>query len=162
MHYNTTNEKGETLEGYQKQTASQNNRIACFFEANPGEIYTPWEVQSLVFYATTTPITSIRRSMSDLTKAGILTKTEHRKEAGHYDRRSYAWTINERYRETLGIMQEIFDPEPRLFNVAPLEPVNCKVCGKLLTAPYSIKMGIGPICQEKCMTEVLKKEKYEQ
>lgn len=110
-HYNTTHEPEKDLEGYQKQVASQDNRIANFFELYPGEIFTPWEIQSLVFTHPSPPITSVRRSMSDLTKAGILTKTQHKKEAGNYGRRSYAWILNERYRETLGVMQEILDPD---------------------------------------------------
>lgn len=111
MYYNTTKESGVRLETYRTQAATQDLRIATFFEMNPGEVFTPWEVQSLVFNIPAPPITSVRRSMSSLTKAGILTKTTTLKEAGRYDRRSHAWTLNERYRETLGVMDRIFDPQ---------------------------------------------------
>lgn len=210
-YHNTVNEKGDTLRQYEKQTMTQDNRIACFFESNPGEIFCPWEIKTLLFDAPDqppTPITSIRRSMSDLTKAGILEKTEHKKDAGAYGRRSYAWTLNESYRESQQLLlqsdqpgtQQVLEdldkdlarrdapdavayaisslkdgedqkpiesrngpktsPQRKLFDVPPLEPVNCRICGKLLTAPYSIKMGVGPVCQGKCLTDVLKKEKY--
>lgn len=216
-HYNTTHESSDKLEEYGKQTATQDNRVACFFESNPGEIYTPWEIQSLVFGQPgkpPTPITSIRRSMSDLTKVGILTKTEHQKEAGTYGRRSYAWTLNESYRESLRAMDDISDPgltwgeivdkvlgdpikaaqdppeepqeeihpkevgedqihgksrnEPKkspqrkLFNFEddPLDPIYCAICGRELKAGYSRKMGVGPVCAGKCLTDVLKKEKH--
>jgi hypothetical protein len=179
-YYNTTGESGENLESYTKKTATQDNRIANFFEQNPGEIYTPWEVQSLVFTPPMPPVTSVRRSISDLTRAGILTKTLHRKETGSHGRRSYCWTLNERYRETLGIMQDIFAPEdpqevindeitpppvydptkerksidgsPQgiLFETPTLEPVECVRCGKMLTTARSIIQGMGPVCVVRC------------
>ena len=99
-HYDTTNASPEELEQYNKQTATQDNRIACFFESNPDDEYTPWEIQALVFNYPPPPITSVRRSMSDLTKAHVLTKTTHKKEVGAYGRRSYAWTLNKKYEET--------------------------------------------------------------
>lgn len=108
--HNTTDEKGEQLNKYENQAASQETKIASFFELNPGEIFTPWEVQSLVFYKTKTPITSVRRSLSDLTRAGVLTKTEHMKEAGNYGRRSFSWQLNETYYKSLQAMQEILAP----------------------------------------------------
>lgn len=108
MHYDTTHESKDKLEQYNKQTATQDNRIATFFEATPGELWTPWEVQANVFTHPAPPITSVRRSMSDLTKAGILTKTEHKKLVGHYDRKSYAWTLNEKYKGTQDALDHIF------------------------------------------------------
>lgn len=182
-HYNTTHEDRDKLESYGKATATQDNRIANFFELYPGEIYTPWEIQSLVFAPPQPPITSVRRSMSDLAKAGILTKTLHKKEAGNYGRRSYAWTLNEKYRESLGVMQDILSPQdpqeiihdekssplvldptkvrkstdgPKtspqgvLFETEHLEPIPCKLCGKMLTVALCIKAGIGPVCAVKC------------
>ena len=90
-HYDTTKANPEELEQYNKQTATQDNRVVCFFESNPGAEFTPWEVLYIVFPYPGPPITSVRRSMSDLTKAGILTKTEHKKMAGGYNRRSYCF-----------------------------------------------------------------------
>ena len=167
MHHNTTHESGTKLQEYQNQAASQESKIASFFQLNPGEYWTPWEIQSLVF-KTKTPITSVRRSMSDLTKVGILTKTEHLKEAGNYGRRSYAWMLNEKYYETLQAMEEIMAPveapgsdskditrnpvptitdPPRsdnglnsqgtLFDV-PIVGHRCEICNRILSNPKSI------------------------
>jgi len=113
-YYNTTKETGPRLQGYQQQANTQDQKIASFFELNPGEIYTPWEVQSIVFGPPAPPITSVRRSMNTLTRAGVLDKTEHKKEAGDYGRRSYCWTLNEAYRESMEMIvhsapQELLD-----------------------------------------------------
>ncbi len=179
MHYNTTHESGDKLQEYRNKAASQESRIASFFELNPGEAWTPWEIQSLVF-KTKTPITSVRRSMSDLTKVGILTKTEHLKEAGNYGRRSYAWMLNENYYESLRQMEGILapveapgnDPEEErkypyptatdpvksenglntqgtLFDV-PKVGHRCEICNRILSHPKSIDRGIGPVCNHNC------------
>lgn len=243
-HYDTTKASRKELEQYNKQTATQDNRISCFFESNPGEAFTPWEVMTIVFSPPMPPITSVRRSMSDLTKAGILTKTTHKKEVGYYGRRSYAWTLNEKYRETrellvfadqeqvqeileeiddgldhsldeqynklqaeskrLGVGQpelvklvsrphspakvvedqqiglsgtgaNIFEsiprevyiqqktepvkqaktsPQGKLFDIAPMDPVQCSICGRHLTDPKSIRMGIGAVCLDKCRSNM--------
>lgn len=203
-HYNTTHEPDDMTRQYNKQTATQDNRIAAFFESNPGEIFTPWEVQAQVFPIPPPPITSVRRSMSDLTKAGILTKTTHKKEVGGYGRRSYAWTLNEKYRETQELivytdqpgsqellheldkdlgpqapskgvkmgdllepvlegakkirareetvkdLQEAVTPQGLLFDVTPLDPICCSLCGRELTGKESRRIGIGPVCYSKC------------
>ena len=49
--------------------------------------------------------------MSNLTRDGILTKTTEKKQVGIYDRASYAWTINQKYYETLMAMDIVFGPE---------------------------------------------------
>lgn len=180
--YHDTAKAGEKLHEYRNKAASQESRIASFFELNPGEIFSPWEIQSLVF-KTKTPITSVRRSMSDLTKVGILTKTEHLKEAGNYGRRSYAWMLNENYYESLRQMEGVLAPQETpgndseekrkypyptatdpikseiglntqgvLFDV-PKVGHRCEICNRILSHPKSIDRGIGPVCSGKCMED---------
>ena len=195
--HNTTNESGIRLQGYEQQAETQDQKVASFFELNPGEIWTPWEIQSIVFKVHT-PITSVRRSMNTLARAGILDKTEHLKETGSYGRRSYCWRLNESYRESMELMvfadkDEVgellaeldlelapqdtpgghvntitpsdapeghpgrkstdganTDPQRKLFNVPPMQPRPCIVCGRILTDPRSIIKGMGPVCFGKC------------
>jgi hypothetical protein len=117
-YYKTVPESEEKLQEYRNKAASQESRIASFFELNPDGEFTPWEVQSLVFVGKT-PITSVRRSMSDLARLDpsdpdyipLLIKTDHMKEAGIYGRRSHTWKLNKRYYETLRAMKEIMTPE---------------------------------------------------
>jgi len=126
--YNTTNESGKDLEDLQKKALTQENVIACFFEANPGELYTPWEVRALAFpMPGRPPITSIRRAISNLTKAHILTKTDHKKQVGEYGHNSYSWILNEKYRETLGIMEDIAQGPPESHQ----EPIPMPLAGSI-------------------------------
>lgn len=110
--HNTTDETGELEQSYEYKAYSQDQQIADYFERNPGEIFTPWEIQSLVFDIPYPPITSIRRAMSNLTRDGVLTKTKHKKEAGEYGRRSYAWMLNEKYWETVRAMEIVNSSTP--------------------------------------------------
>lgn len=107
-HYHDTAQAGDKLDEYTRKAITQDILIAEFFELSAGEIFTPWEVRSLAFKRSNMPpITSVRRAMSNLTRAGILSKTEDLKETGGYGRRSHSWILNEKYRETLGLMGKI-------------------------------------------------------
>jgi len=111
--HNTTNETGQKLQSYEAKAYTQDQQIADFFTCHPGELYTPWEIQSLVFKHPKPPITSVRRAMSNLTRDGILTKTKEKKEVGIYNRASYSWTINQKYYETLMAMEVVFSQTPK-------------------------------------------------
>jgi hypothetical protein len=181
-YYKTVPESEEKLQEYRNKAASQESRIASFFELNPDAAWTPWEVQSLVFFGKT-PITSVRRSMSDLTRAGILTKTGQLKEAGYYGRRSYSWKLNKKYHSAMQVRDKILAPldaqegqseeikkypvpttieppksknglilEPLLFDV-PATGYRCEVCNRILSDPKSIDRGMGPVCTGRCMEE---------
>jgi len=118
--HNTTNETGQKLQSYEAKAYTQDQQIADFFTCHPGELYTPWEIQSLVFKHPKPPITSVRRAMSNLTRDGILTKTKEKKEVGIYNRASYSWTINQKYYETLMAMEIVFThEEPNIFLPIP-------------------------------------------
>lgn len=71
---------------------TQTERIAEFFSNNPGNLYTPFEVQDAL--ATDAPITSIRRAMSDLTRKGFLIKTSEQR-LGELGNLNYCWKLNE-------------------------------------------------------------------
>lgn len=92
-YYNTTQETGQDLREFQQKAQTQDSTIATFFELNPGQMFTPWEIQSLAFTPPAPPITSVRRSMNTLTRAGLIEKTRHLKEVGEYGRRSFAWRL---------------------------------------------------------------------
>lgn len=90
MYYNTTKEKGEKLKEYQDKALSQNERITRFFLKHKGKEFTPSEVLRRVFNMFV-PITSVRRSITNLTKEGILKQTETKRE-GLYGRNENTWT----------------------------------------------------------------------
>jgi len=186
-YHNTVGHTGEKLQSHELKAYSQDQVIADFFTTNPGTIWTPWEVQAMAFNIPRPPITSIRRAMSNLTRDGILTKTDKKKVVGVYGHTSYSWTINQSYYETLMAMDIVFSPkeptegvrmgdllepilegakkikpqdEPKkspqgkLFEVAPMDPTHCILCGKLLTDPKSIVNEMGPVCSEKCRQSI--------
>ena len=73
MFHNSTNLTGRDLQSAQTKARSQSEIILAYFQRLPGLWLTPFEVQILVL--PNAPITSVRRSMTDLTKAGKLRKT---------------------------------------------------------------------------------------
>ena len=86
-YFNTTNEKNN-LEKYQRKAKSQDDIIINFFKLHPDKAISPDYV--LDELGLNCPITSVRRSISNLTKQGKLIKTE-RKVMGNYGRLTNTW-----------------------------------------------------------------------
>jgi len=89
--YNTTHEKGETLEVFHRKADRQDmkvlNAFSIFLKLSPEEC---WKL--FYFQEKGVPLTSIRRSITNLTKAGKLVKTNE-KRIGIYGRPEYIWEI---------------------------------------------------------------------
>lgn len=88
-YYNTTNESGSDLKQYQQSALTQEDIIMSFFSRNLGR-YTPADVHEQCFGDGRTPVTSVRRAMTNLTGKGKLRKTNI-KQIGPHGRRSYTW-----------------------------------------------------------------------
>ncbi len=93
MYYNTTNLKGDALKESHAKAESQEALILAFFREHPDKMFIPDEVYS-IFDPTKTPITSIRRSITDLTTDGHLTKTNLQK-IGKYGKYAYCWRLSD-------------------------------------------------------------------
>ena len=89
--YNTTKESGADLKKSKEKTFSQSEKILNFFEDNKGKSFTPFDVLKNVF-GENTPITSIRRSMTDLERLGRLKKTKEQR-VGLYGKMNYCWKL---------------------------------------------------------------------
>ena len=80
-YYNTTNESGQTLAESKAKAKSQNELIIDFFKG--GAKFTPWVVYNQLIALgrinRKTPITSIRRSITDLCKSGYLVKLDEKR-----------------------------------------------------------------------------------
>lgn len=88
-HHNTTHESGDCLAGMERQASTQEIAILTFFRANNHrDGWTPSEVFRRIDL--NCPLTSIRRAMSNLTRAGQLVRTGI-KRPGMYGRPEYAW-----------------------------------------------------------------------
>ena len=91
-YYNTTHLEGVELEKLIENAKNETVKILAFFRSNPGERYTPFEIQTIL--KSPAPITSIRRAISTLTKEGYLIKTTYRK-AGPYNTLNYTWKLRQ-------------------------------------------------------------------
>jgi len=89
-YHNTTGLEDRALEKRLEQAESQEERAEAFFRARKGRRFTPFEVQERAF--PNTPITSVRRAISNLTEAGVLRKTEETRE-GRYGQPNHTWTL---------------------------------------------------------------------
>lgn len=89
-YFNTTNETGGLLKEYRRKASSQDVLVLEMFMN--GEPYSPSQVQSAVL--PNAPITSVRRSITNLTTIGKLIKTG-RKVMGLYNRHEYCWKLND-------------------------------------------------------------------
>lgn len=80
----------ETLEKYEEKAKNQDGLILEFFKSNPNNSFTPARVFEI--FDQKYPITSIRRAITNLTKAGKLELTgETRK--GLYGRENNTWRV---------------------------------------------------------------------
>lgn len=91
-YFNTTRLKGNELNDSVKKATYQNDIIHDFYKSNRNTAHSPSEVWKLCFDETT-PITSVRRSITSLTKSGILLKTEIQ-DTGIYGKPEYKWRLN--------------------------------------------------------------------
>jgi len=89
MYYNTTNEQGEDLRELMNKAINQQDRIVDFFKSNKGKELTPPEVLREIFNINT-PLTSVRRAITNATNQGFLVQTGNKKQ-GSYGRSNYCW-----------------------------------------------------------------------
>ena len=90
--YNTTRESGDRLVCYEAVALSQEELVLQFFQQHPDELLKPSQIHSRVF-TPSVPLTSVRRAITNLTKCGILEKTEW-KGMGTFGRPVYCWRLN--------------------------------------------------------------------
>lgn len=88
-HHNTTNLTGTNLDQANDKAQGQQVAIMQFFTARPGGEYTACQVFSaLEDY----PLTSVRRAISNLARAGHLIKTPN-KQVGLFGALAYTWKL---------------------------------------------------------------------
>jgi len=90
-YHNTTDSSGQTLIEYNQKAETQEQKILQFFQENRGSFFTPSEIHEYT-YSRNTPLTSIRRAISNLTRQGFLIKTTEQRQ-GYYDRPEYIWRL---------------------------------------------------------------------
>ena len=88
-YYNTTGYAGEQLEMFKLKAYNQDEKIYKLYQKYKD--LTPSQCHQ-VFGVDECPLTSIRRSITNLTSDGKLIKTT-RKQIGIYKRDEYVWTL---------------------------------------------------------------------
>ncbi len=92
--HNTVHLEGEELEKQEAKTVKQDQLILDVFKRHSTSKFTAFMVLDLLQTdKPKPPITSVRRAMTNLTKAGYLIKTEERKEE-RYGVKNYLYTLN--------------------------------------------------------------------
>lgn len=94
-YYNTTNSQGAVLNSFKSKAKAQEQVIADYFSKHPKNLYAPSDILRLAvaILEPSTPITSVRRAMTNLTTEGILIKTNTQKQ-GPQGRPEYLWKYN--------------------------------------------------------------------
>jgi hypothetical protein len=90
--YNTTNQSGEELKSSWIETAKQDEIVLLLFARNQDMTFTPFDIQNILKndYDKDYPITSVRRSISNLTEIEALEKTSTKRK-GKYGKSNYCW-----------------------------------------------------------------------
>lgn len=91
-YYNTTSEKGQILSTNKAKAKAQDFKVLQYFEKRKRKLISPTQVWEALF-TSATPLTSVRRAISNLTKMGLLEKTA-KKQKGIYGRDEYKWKLN--------------------------------------------------------------------
>lgn len=96
MYYNTTNEKGSLLQTNMKQANNQEQLTLAVFQTYPNDNLSAYDVWQFLIDNESineqTPLTSIRRSITDLTNRNRLVKTNKRV-LGNAGRSTYTWRL---------------------------------------------------------------------
>ena len=97
MYYNTTQQKGEVLKKFHEDERSQTQIVKEYFGSHPCEVLGASEVWDRLIsnrqIAPLTPLTSIRRAITDLSKTGIVIKSESTKR-GAFNRPEHCYFLN--------------------------------------------------------------------
>lgn len=93
-YYNTNGETGTTLAASRKTVNKQEQKVLDFFAKNPTKSFGPSNLFCDTFVlGSSSPLTSVRRAITNLTKEGYLIKTDE-KQTGAYGKAEHLWTYN--------------------------------------------------------------------
>jgi len=89
--FNTIELAGSELKQAEEEAGSQNDQVLRIYQEHADQLLPPTEVHRL--YANwNTPLSSIRRSITTLTKLGYLVKTSEMR-PGWYGRDNHCWKL---------------------------------------------------------------------
>lgn len=103
-YYNTNNLKGKDLDKAKEKALTQDERIMQYFLSHENALCTPYEVQGYVF-GNKAPVTSVRRSLTNLTKEGKLEKTNLMRN-GLYGDPNYCWKLADNLKPQMDLFKD--------------------------------------------------------
>jgi hypothetical protein len=89
--FNTSSLTGVDLRRAISSASKQDDKILIYFKNKPGKEFTPSQIWQVIFDEST-PLTSCRRSMSVLTRKGMLIKTDSQS-IGPFGRPENKWKL---------------------------------------------------------------------
>ena len=89
--HNTIEARGADLKHLDARAQTQEQTILNFFRQHVGRMFTPSEIHQRL-YSPSTPLTSVRRAITNLTEAGHITKTDVRT-LGPYGVNEHCWYV---------------------------------------------------------------------
>lgn len=101
-YHNTNHEQGATLARSKAGVRSQQDIILEYFELFPRHLFTPFQIRDNVL--PDSPITSIRRAMTNLADADLLVKTATMAQ-GNHGKLNHTWRLNVQEEEQLDLFK---------------------------------------------------------
>ena len=89
-YFNTTKLSGDKLKANKKKARSQDDVILDFFRKNKGVLMTPRHVHNTLFDESIL-LTSVRRTITNLTNSGYLEKTNVKMEGLYKNSPEFCW-----------------------------------------------------------------------
>lgn len=96
--YNTNAETGTVLAGSYGQARQQRQMVQRWFELHPDRYFAPHQIPM----PSGTPLTSVRRAVTNLTEQGVLEKTD-RMVQGTYGKQVHTWKLASGQLEMFGV-----------------------------------------------------------
>ena len=98
-YHNTVPEEGERLHGYQEKAKTRDQMVLEVFKWNQGVTFTPSDIyEILTEWGDKILLTSVRRAISNLTRARRLVKCQRdQARPGIHKRNNRAWRYNDQY-----------------------------------------------------------------
>lgn len=90
-YYDTTRETPSELAESRRKAIKQEDVILHFFRSYPEKSFTPFEVRDHLF-DDSTPVTSIRRAITNLTDEGELEMLDEKRK-GKYGKLNHTWRV---------------------------------------------------------------------
>lgn len=91
--YNTINAQGDELKQHEATAATQAEMILRIFKGHPDQDFTPCEIHN--YFLDAPLLTSVRRSITNLTRGGHLERTKTRR-LGAHGAMNYTWQLKQK------------------------------------------------------------------